>query len=121
MKNQQGIGLLSFVIIVGVAMVLGTMAIRLAPLYVDYWSLSRVISDVAEESKGAEVTPAQIRQKLSRRFITNRIESISLRDIKIKNNDNGVLIDATYEKRVPLFINIDAVVKFEDALFQVER
>ncbi len=120
-KQQQGMGLLSVFICLGVAIVLGTMVIKLAPLYIDYWSLSRVIDDVVVESKGSEVTPAQVRQKLSRLFITNRIEAIALRDITIKNNDLGVLIDATYEKRVPLFINIDAVVKFDEALFQIER
>lgn len=120
-QAQQGMGLLSAVMLLGVAMILGTMVIKLAPLYIDYWSLSRVITDVVKDSQGGEVTPAQVREKLARRFVTNRIESISLRDIKIKNNDKGVLIDATYEKRVPLFFNIDGVVKFEEALFQVER
>lgn len=121
MKHQQGIGLLSFVALIGVAMLLGTMAVRIAPLYVDYWSLKSVITDVVVESEGETVTPAQVRQKLSRRFITNRIESIALREIKIKTNEKGVLIDARHEKRVPLFANIDAVVKFDEALFQVNR
>lgn len=120
-QHQTGMSMLSFVMLAGVAVVLGTMAVKLTPIYIDYWSLSNVIEDVVTESNGDETSPAQVRQALQRRFITNRIESVSLRDITIKNNDKGILIDASYEKRVPLFINIDAVVKFDEAQFQILR
>ena len=120
-QHQRGMSMLSFVMLAGVAAVLGTMAVKLAPIYIDYWSLSNVIEDVVEESSGGDTSPAQVRQALQRRFTTNRIEAVSLRDITIKNNDKGILIDASYEKRVPLFINIDAVVKFEEAQFQILR
>lgn len=120
-RQQQGMGMLSFVMLAGIAVVVGTSAVRLTPLYIDYWSLSSVIKDVVEEQNGSETSPAQVRSALQRRFITNRIEAVSLRDITIKNNDKGILIDASYEKRVPLMMNIDAVVKFEEAQFQVLR
>ena len=120
-QQHRGMSMLSFVMLAGVAVVLGTMVVKLAPIYIDYWSLSKVIEDVVEENSSGDTSPAQVRQALQRRFTTNRIEAVSLRDITIKNNDKGILIDASYEKRVPLFINIDAVVKFEEAQFQILR
>jgi hypothetical protein len=91
------------------------------PIYVDYWTLTRVLNDVVEEERSDDPTPAGIRNALSNRFITNRIEAISLRDIKISSDKKGVVIDARYEKRTPIMFNIDAVVRFEEAVFVVPR
>jgi hypothetical protein len=83
--------------------------------------LTRIINDVVTEDRDEDPTPAGIRRDLSSRFITNRVEAISLRDIKIGNDKKGVVIDARYEKRTPIMFNIDAVVRFDEALFVVPR
>lgn len=119
--TQTGMGMLPTLVVVGVVIVFATIAVKLMPIYVDYWTLTRVLSDVVEEERSDDPTPAGIRNALSNRFITNRIEAISLRDIKISSDKKGVVIDARYEKRTPIMFNIDAVVRFEDAVFVVPR
>jgi hypothetical protein len=44
-----------------------------------------------------------------------------LKDIKISTDKTGIIIDARYEKRVPIMFNVDAVVHFDDAQFLVPR
>lgn len=119
--TQTGMGMLPTLVVVGVVIVFATIAVKLMPIYVDYWTLTRVLNDVVEEERSDDPTPAGIRNALSNRFITNRIEAISLRDIKISSDKKGVVIDARYEKRTPIMFNIDAVVRFEDAIFVVPR
>ena len=119
--TQTGMGMLPTLVVVGVVIVFATIAVKLMPIYVDYWTLTRVLSDVVEEERSDDPTPAGIRNALSNRFITNRIEAISLRDIKISSDKKGVVIDARYEKRTPIMFNIDAVVRFEEAVFVVPR
>lgn len=119
--TQTGMGMLPTLVVVGVVIVFATVAVKLMPIYVDYWTLTRVLNDVVEEERSDDPTPAGIRKALSNRFITNRIEAISLRDIKISSDKQGVVIDASYEKRTPVMFNIDAVVRFEDAVFVVPR
>jgi len=119
--TQTGMGMLPTLVVVGVVIVFATIAVKLMPIYVDYWTLTRVLNDVVEEERSDDPTPAGIRNALSNRFITNRIEAISLRDIKISNDKKGVVIDARYEKRTPIMFNIDAVVRFEEAVFVVPR
>lgn len=119
--TQIGMGMLPTLVVVGVVIVFATIAVKLMPIYVDYWTLTRVLNDVVEEERSDDPTPAGIRSALSNRFITNRIEAISLRDIKISSDKKGVVIDASYEKRTPIMFNIDAVVRFEEAVFVVPR
>lgn len=120
-RYQQGMGMLPAVCLLGIIILLGTCAVRLAPIYLDYWTLSNIIKNVVEDNAGKERSPAQIRTALGRHFTTNRIESISLRDIKISTEKEGILIDSSHEKRTRLFMNVDAVVKFENMTFMVPR
>lgn len=120
-RQQQGIGLLAGMTLLGVAIIIGTTVIRLLPIYLDYWTLDNIIEDVVKENTGKDVTPAALRSQLSRRFTTNRIESVSLKDIEFSSEKEGVVIDASHEKRTPLMLNVDAVVKFEEMRYVVPR
>ena len=119
--KQVGMGMIPALLVLGAVIIFATIAVKLMPIYVDYWTLTRIINDVVSEERNEDPTPAGIRKDLSSRFITNRVEAISLRDIKISNDKKGVVIDARYEKRTPVMFNIDAVVRFDDALFVVPR
>tara|TARA_R110001592_G_scaffold173980_10_gene412768 strand:- start:420 stop:791 length:372 start_codon:yes stop_codon:yes gene_type:complete len=119
--KQAGIGMIPTVLILGTVIIFATVGVKLMPIYVDYWTLTRILEDVASEDRDSDPTPAGVRRDISGRFLTNRVEAISLRDIKISNDKKGVVIDARYEKRTPLIFNIDAVVRFDDALYVVPR
>ena len=119
-NSQRGIGMLPAMVLIALVIFLGTIAVKLFPIYIDHWTLKDVISDVVEESNG-DTTPAQIKSKLESRFVTNRIETISIRDITIKLERDSTTIDANYEKRTPLIFNVDGVVKFEDLFFEIPR
>lgn len=119
--KQAGIGMIPTVLILGTVIIFATVGVKLMPIYVDYWTLTRILEDVANEDRDSDPTPAGVRRDISGRFLTNRVEAISLRDIKISNDKKGVVIDARYEKRTPIIFNIDAVVRFDDALYVVPR
>ncbi|WP_269619370.1 DUF4845 domain-containing protein [Zhongshania sp. BJYM1] len=119
--KQAGMGMIPALLVLGTVIIFATVAVKLMPIYVDYWTLTRILNDVANEERSSDPSPAGIRHDLSSRFITNRVEAISLRDIKISNDKDGVVIDARYEKRTPIMFNIDAVVRFDDAIYVVPR
>lgn len=119
--KQRGIAGISALLVLGTIIIFATAAAKLAPIYLDYWTLNRIITDIVEEERSSDATPAVIRRELSSRFITNQVESVSLRDIKISTDKQGVLIDARYEKRTPVMFNVDAVVRFDEAIFLVPR
>lgn len=119
--KQQGMSMLAALCVLGVVLFFSTLVVHLAPIYLDYWTLNRIITDITKESRASDATPASVRKELSNRFITNRVESVNLKDIKISTDKKGIIIDARYEKRVPVMFNVDAVVRFDDAQFLVPR
>jgi hypothetical protein len=119
--KQAGVGMISTVLILATVIIFAIVGVKLIPIYVDYWKVTRILDNIATEDRDSEPTPAGVSRDISRRFLTNRVEAISLRDIKISSDEEGVVIDARYEKRTSLIFNVDAVVHFDDALFVVPR
>lgn len=121
LQRQRGMGFLPAIIVLAVVILLGTCVARLAPLYIEAWSVRNVLDDITQEPGFNQLSASEIRGKISRRFITNRIEAISVKEIGISNNRQGLVIDATYEKRVALLFNIDAVAVFDDLIYEIPR
>ncbi len=117
--KQQGLSMLAWLVILFTVSIFVTCAVKLSPLYLDAWTVRSVIENVVKKQTVNTESPALIRKAISRQFTANRIETIKLRDIKIIRDKGKITIDARYEKRVALFYNIDAVVKFDDLLFEL--
>lgn len=113
-RSQKGITFLSFVIVLVVIGFFGFLAMRLFPVYQEYYSAVSVFKSVTEAPGAASESPAQIRVHLDKRFQISYIENINLeKDIKFKNEKSGKTVQLKYEVRRPLMYNIDFVAKFD--------
>lgn len=117
--SQQGLSMLSWMSILFVVSFFVTCAVKLTPVYMDSWTVKSVIESVAAKQKIETQSPEKIRSAIALQFMTNRVEAIKARDIKITREKGKVIIDANYEKRVPLMYNVDAVVKFDKLYIEI--
>ncbi len=120
-SRQNGLGIIQWMVIISVAGLLGLCALRLVPIYLDHMTIRQVVKNAALDPESQKMTAAEIRKSMQGAFITNRIETIDLRDIKFKTERNVIIMDASYEVRVPLIYNIDAVVKFDNLVYEITR
>lgn len=120
-SRQTGIGLIQASVIIAVAGLLGLCAFRLVPIYIDHVTIKTVLKNAATDPASGEMTALQIRQSMQGPFLTNRIETIKLNDIKFTTERGLIIMDASYEVRVPLIYNIDAVVVFDNLVFEIPR
>lgn len=93
--------------------------IKLAPVYVDHWTIREAFTSVQEEIRPDKATKKEIHAMLDRRFTVNRIEQITTKDIQVVREKTRLLVKAPYEVRVPLLLNVDAVIKFAETGFEV--
>lgn len=121
LSRQTGLGMLAWMAIIAVAVLLGTMTARLLPVYIDNMTVKSVLQAIAADPESGSKTPGQLRSEISRHFITNRIEVIKPINIKFKYERSVITMDASYEVRVGLLYNIDAVVVFDDMVFEIPR
>ncbi len=113
-QQQSGmsfLGMLTVAIMVGFFVMCG---LKMGPSYFEYFSIRDVVTRVAAEYDPATESIGDIRRKLSNLFNTNQIYGLKPGDVEVFRKDGKTYIDASYEARVPLFGNIDVMIKFDD-------
>jgi hypothetical protein len=112
-SRQAGLGALGWLIVLAIASFALTCFFRIGPVYLEYWQTRQAADEVLADGRSAGKSRDQLKDALQRRFDVDRIEAISLKDIKFEQTREGLIVDASYEKRVSLIANIDVVVKFD--------
>jgi len=115
--HQRGMGLLGLLIIAIMVGFFVMSAIRILPGYLEYMSVRDIVARVASEYDRDGDTFSDLRRKLADYFNTNQIKTLNPKDIEITRNEGDVIIDASYEQRIPLVWRIDAIVKYDDLVF----
>lgn len=113
-RNQKGMTLLSFIMILAVAAFFAFLGMRLFPVYSEYYSAVNDIKAVVQTT-GADKEPVEkIKDHLYRRFQISYVDSIDLnKHVKVVKSNNSRILKLNYEVRRPLMYNLDFVAKFE--------
>ena len=112
-KSQQGLTLISLVAIGGLVVFGALLLLKLYPPYYGYFKVSSAMNSVKEESGNAELSDADIKNHLMRRFQIDDVDDqLSDKDIVIKKTKAGKEVSVVYEVRVPIVGNLDAVASF---------
>jgi hypothetical protein len=119
LRRQAGITAIGFLILAALFGIVGFAGLRLVPMYIQRFTLSKVLDDVQHELDGQGATSAGIRSALGRRF---DIEGIDLPsdDVKISQVRDGYQVQIQYENRAHYIADIWLVVVF-DKQVQIRR
>ena len=80
----------------------------------DYQTVKDFIARVAAEHNRQIDTATDLRMRLGKLLTTNQIYDTRIEDIAICRERGVIVIDASYEKRFPLFWILDGVIVFDD-------
>ncbi|MED5388415.1 MAG: DUF4845 domain-containing protein [Pseudomonadota bacterium] len=106
--------MIGWAVILLVAVVLGTAALRMVPVYLEHNTISTAIQSLLQDSKTALMSPREVREALSKRFTINQVNVIDVNDLIITKNGGILKIGTDYEVREPLFYNVSVVMTFKD-------
>lgn len=118
--HQRGMGLLGWIVVLAIASFFLTCLLKIGPLYMDYWTLQKVLDDVAANSVAGQ-SKNDIRASIQRRLDTNRVDFFKVGEIRFEETREALIMDAGFERRVPLMGNIDVVVKFDQLRYPLKR
>jgi Tfp pilus assembly protein PilE len=113
-RNQSGMTLISFVVVAAVVGFFLFIAMKLFPMYQEFFSVKSAMKGLASEAGIANQQPAQIKEKFFKRLYISYSNNVKPEHVKIENKGSGQgqMMYVNYEVRVPLLYNIDAVGKF---------
>lgn len=97
------------------------MALRVVPSYMEYLTIKDLITRAAEEYDHRSEAVTDLRVRVAKLLNTNQIYDTSIDDIEVYRDRGAIVIDASYEKRSPLFRILDGVMKFEDLIVETAQ
>lgn len=110
--KQEGMTLLGFVIVLAVVGFFAYCAMRLFPMYSEYYSVRSALKGLSQEPGIADQTPARIQDLFFRRLYISYSENVKKEHVKLRRIDSGWEMTVQYEVRRPMVGNIDVVGNF---------
>ena len=114
-RKQRGVTMIGWIFLLVPIAVCGYAGIRLAPTYMNYGKVARVMEQTAKESTG-ETSQLLIRTALEKRLDIEIIEFPDTRDFVVRREGQSWVIEISYEDPVPFFGNVSLVPKFEKSV-----
>jgi Tfp pilus assembly protein PilE len=110
-RDQRGITLMGFLIVLAVAGFFMLMGAKLFPAYSEFHSLKKTMDAMSTEPGAANFTVEQVWRSLERRFNISYVETPTRTCLKIERK-NGNTVTCAYEYRKDFVYNIDFIVNF---------
>lgn len=111
--KQRGVSLSGVIMVLVVVALLGLVAAKTVPAYVDYANIKKVFAamEVAGELKSLDSKALRI--SYGKRAGIDNITSITAQDLIIeKGADGNMVMSADYSVRTPLFGNVSLMIDF---------
>ena len=113
--KQKGLSLISFVLVLVLALFVSFLAMKIVPIYMEYYSVVSIMNGIADERGSAKLSSYDIRLKVGNGLNLNYSSNVKSKHFKITQG-NGVLLRVAYEVREPVIGNLDVVVKFDKSV-----
>ncbi|KRT56201.1 hypothetical protein Ga0074115_13422 [endosymbiont of Ridgeia piscesae] len=104
--------LLVFVMVGAVAL----MAIKIIPVYTEHFTVRSALESLQAESLIGRKSLSEIRKAFLRRMEVNYISTVKKEHVKVERQGSTTIVRVSYEVRIPLMGNLDAIVSFDDTV-----
>lgn len=113
-RKQNGLTLIGFFIVLTVVLFFAYTAMRLVPMYLEYYSLINAMDTMKNEPGAKTMAPRQIKQNLrTKLWVSYSANNIKDQHIRISKKSEGINVRVKYEVRKPFMGNIDIVGTFD--------
>ena len=115
-EPQRGMTVIGMLLLLIVIAFVALIAMKVVPMYIQYFSIKSTIESVRKEPQLAQMTPQDIQNAIQKRFDIGYVENITARDLKIRNDRNGRVLDLVYQDERTLFYGLSIVLKVNEAV-----
>ncbi len=112
--SQRGFskfGLLMTLIVLVCAL---TFTLKVLPVYIDHNFVKGMAEDMVESGRASSLTQAEVREQVGRGLAINNVRQFDINSVTTSISGGNSVISIKYERRIPLFSNVDIVVSFDD-------
>ncbi|HRE53838.1 MAG TPA: DUF4845 domain-containing protein [Candidatus Competibacter sp.] len=114
--QQRGMSLIGMLLLMIVIAFAALIAMKVVPMYIQYYSIKSTVESIRKEPQLAQMSAQDIQNAIQKRFDIGYVDNISARDLKIRNERNGRVLDLVYEDERELFYKMFVVLKVNEAI-----
>lgn len=114
MRYEKGVSLSGFLVVV-VILIFGLLfGFKVGPAYFEYYQITKNLRAVANDPAIPADQVQEVRKAFDRRAQIDDMKSVTGADLEISKADGGgLLLEAAWSVKVPLFGNLSACMDFE--------
>lgn len=113
-SRQTGITFIGWLVLLLPVALVGYTAIRLTPIYLNYMKVAKALEQTASEFETeGELSAQRIRNALEKRFDIDSINHPTSKELSVRKDGGGWVIEADYEDIAPLFANASILLTFD--------
>jgi Tfp pilus assembly protein PilE len=111
-NRQQGMTFIGLLFVLALVGLIGYAGIRLAPVYLNYMKVSKIMEATATELQGSS-EPGNIKRTLEKHWQIDDPSAPDLKDFEITKDDSGAVIHVAYDDKVPYISDVSLSVHFD--------
>jgi len=112
-KNQRGVTVIGWLLLLLPIGVMVYVLIRVTPIYLNYLHVAKALEQLAAESKGeGSISPTDVHTSLEKRFDIEYVTNPAAKDIDVHRDGDHWVAVANYEEVVPLAGNVSLLMQF---------
>lgn len=116
-RNQNGLTLLGFLIVLVIGLFFAYATMRVLPMYLEYHALVNAMNGLVSDPQSKTLPPDKIRRKITTSlWASYASNNIKREHMRISKKTNGVNVTVKYEIRESFLGNIDIIGSFENTV-----
>lgn len=116
-KRQRGLTLISWVFVIAIGLFFATIAVKMVPSYLEYYSVVEVLESLKAEYKGRDdLSPRSIKGSVMKKLDVNGVYNFDMKNLTITREKKGTVVTAEYEVRKSVAANVYVVMHFKKSV-----
>lgn len=115
-ETQHGMTVIGMLLLLIVIAFVVLIAMKVVPMYIQYFSIKSTIESIRKEPQLAQMSTQDIQNAIQKRFDIGYVDNITARDLKIRNENRGRVLDLEYQDERELFYGLSILLKANESI-----
>lgn len=114
--RQRGITVIGMLLMIIAIAFVALIAMKVVPMYIQLFTVKSTIESIRKEPQLAQMSTTDIHNAIQKRFDIGYVDNISAKDLKIRNDRGGRVLDLVYQDERDLFYGLSVVLKINEVI-----
>ena len=113
MRRQRGLSLTGMIMVSFILIVVILLGLKIVPVYLEYFKINKQFKLMSENPQlRAQPSINNVKSAWYKQTAVDEIKSLDGETITVRKEGGGIVIEAEYSVKVPLFKNLSACMDF---------